>query len=627
MNGIVFKKLIIKNFLSFGPNPTEINLTGNYITVILGLNHDAGGDESRNGAGKSAVMDGISYNLFGKTIRGISNAKLVNKMARKGQGMMTVMELDAPSGSYRIERGESPSKLRLFRKELDDNNDFLLRDGKTYVYDISRNKIESNADIEEIIGFDIKLFEYLIANSSESIPFMKLKEDEKRAIAERLMGLNLLTTRAKELSEDRKQRKKDLIAKESAVEATRQANRRVTQQLDNLSIKETSWDNKHQADMDSLRKRIKDLSVVDVDEQIEILEMLDQIKTENAATLNSIRTVNLELRQAKRDLSDLEDLVEESNDRLLDLTDKKSVLDQNECPTCHQHWVADPELLVSITEEMEELSNVPHETIGLIDEAELVITEHTDNLAELDAETNELTDTLKELNTFALAFKSIDDAKAANTNLEQMKQKMIDLEDAENPHSDTINDMKVNALEDIDDSEVKELSKTIDHFNYLIDLLQNKDSFLRKAVIDRWLPKLNNRIAHYLSILELQFQVRIENDLTMGITDFGEDFDWGNLSKGQRQRVTIALNLSFQDLFEATNHPLSLLCVDELLDNGICNRGAQQAVQALRDTCKSKDKRVMLITHRMDIADQIDDVILIELKNRISRIEEDDYDE
>jgi len=626
MNGIVFKKLIIKNFLSFGPNPTEINLTGNYITMVMGLNHDAGGDESRNGAGKSAILDGISYNLFGKTVRGISNSKLVNKMARKGQGMLTVLELDAPSGAYRIERGESPSKLRVFRKELDDTNDFMLRDGKTYVYDISRNKVESNADIEEIIGFDIKLFEYLMVNSSETIPFMKLKEDEKRAIAERLMGLNLLTTRAKELGEDRKQLKKDLIAMESAVEATRQANRRVTQQLDNLKSKESAWENKHQSDMDNLRKQIESLSGVDVAEQIEILEMIDQVEQDTTANASNRRAVNLELRQSKRDLSDLEKLVHEASKRLVDLTDQQSMLDQNECPTCHQHWVADPELMASISGEIEELSNVPHETNDLINATSAEIAVHEDKLGQLEQEETELEETVTELSTFDLIFDSIDDAKAANTNLDQMEKKLTELEQDENPHSDTIHDMKENALEDIDDSEVKDLSKNIAHFNYLIDLLQNKDSFLRKAVIDRWLPQLNNRIAHYLSILELQFQVRIENDLTMSITDFGEDFDWGNLSKGQRQRVTISLNLAFQDLFEATNHPLSLLCIDELLDNGICNRGAQQALQALRDTCKNKDKRVLLVSHRMDIADQIDDVMLIELKNRISRIEEDDYE-
>ena len=125
VRGIEFEKLSIKNMLSFGPQPTVIDLRGNYITAVLGLNHDTGGDESRNGVGKSTLIDSLCYVLFGKTIRGISNAKLVNKLMRKGQGMLVVLEFRTPDGAYRIERGEAPSKLKLFRKDLDDTNDFL----------------------------------------------------------------------------------------------------------------------------------------------------------------------------------------------------------------------------------------------------------------------------------------------------------------------------------------------------------------------------------------------------------------------------------------------------------------------------------------------------------------------
>ena len=238
-NGIQFKKITLKNFLSFGSQPTTISLTGKRITVVLGRNLDTGGDESKNGVGKSAVIDALAYCLYGKTIRDVSNAKLVNKMMRKGQGMLVILEMDTPSGSYRIERGESPSKLKLYRKELDNDDDFLARDGRTYIYDISRNKNETTAAIEGIIGFDIKLFEFLIVNSSESVPFMKLTEQKKREIAERLMGLNLLTERADVLKEDRKLKKTELVAVDSAFAATEQANKRIEQQISDLKSRES----------------------------------------------------------------------------------------------------------------------------------------------------------------------------------------------------------------------------------------------------------------------------------------------------------------------------------------------------------------------------------------------------
>lgn len=625
-HGIQFNRLVIKNFLSFGANPTVIDLRGNRITVVLGLNHDTGGDESRNGVGKSAMIDAISYAIFGKSIRGISNQKLINKMMKKGQGMLVVLEFDTPEGSFRIERGEAPSKLKLYRKDLDDTNDFLLRDGKSFVYDISQNKNQTLSEIERLIGFDIKLFEFLIANTSETEPFMKLPEDKKREIAERLMGLNLLTERAEELKEDRKEKKKDLISAESSLEATQQANRRIEQQIQDLKSREETWLKQHNDEIDKLKKKIEELQSVNIDEQIEIFELIEELDAQDNTVQSSIKQTQLELRQANRDLDDLNKRIEVSGDRFKELGNQKKKIDDSECPTCGQHWVADKSIIIAIEEEINELSDFSVDAVELLTIAEENVDKFKNILDGLNKEADEITKTATEISDFDLYFDSIAEASKAATLIETHKETVSRMEKEENPHTETIHGLQHKAIKEVNDDEVKNLSTMIDHYNYLIDLLQSKDSFLRKAVIDRWLPKLNGRIAHYLSTLELPYTVRIENDLTMTIKDFGEDFDWGNLSKGQRQRVTIALNLAFQDLFEATNQPLSLLMVDELIDSGICNRGASQAVQALHEICEKKDKRVFLITHRMDVADQIDDVMLVELKNKISRIEDDEDD-
>lgn len=620
-NGIQFKRLVIKNFLSFGPNPTEIDLTGNHITVILGLNHDTGGDESRNGVGKSAIIDAISYSLYGTTVRGISNQKLVNKMARKGQGMLVILELDTTEGSYRIERGEAPTKFRFFRKDLTDTNDILLRNGKTFVYDITRNKSGTDPDIEALIGFDIKMFEFLIANTSESIPFMKLPEDKRRGIAERLMGLNLLTERAEELKEDRKDKKKELVAAESATEATQQANIRIERQISDLVFKESQWTTKRTGEISTIRARVDRLAAVDTAEQIEILELLDQLEAENQQIEAERKQATLELRQANRDLSDIQSTITVSAERFKELGRQKRKLDECQCPTCNQHWVPDPSVVTNIVVEIDRLSDLSESSTTMLDDAESAIKIVQTKIAEINARGTVLTETITEASGFDLVFNSIREASEAQTRIETDKSRIVELESSINPHTDTIMGLRNSAVKVIDLSEVQSLRTLIEHYNYLIDLLQSKDSFLRKAVIDRWLPKLNSRIAHYLQTLELPYMIRIENDLSMAIRDFGEEFDWGNLSKGQRQRVTIAINLAFQDLFEATNHPLSLLCIDELIDSGIDSRGASQALMALQETCDRKDKRVLLITHRADIADQVDDVMLVELKNRISRIE------
>jgi len=629
-NGIQFKKITLKNFLSFGSQPTTISLTGNRITVVLGRNLDTGGDESKNGVGKSAVIDALAYCLYGKTIRDVSNAKLVNKMMRKGQGMLVILELDTPSGSYRIERGESPSKLKLYRKELDNDDDFLARDGRTYIYDISRNKNETTAAIEGIIGFDIKLFEFLIVNSSESVPFMKLTEQKKREIAERLMGLNLLTERADVLKEERKGKKTELVAVDSAFAATEQANKRIEQQISDLKSRESMWETKRKTDITNLRSQIEKLSGVNIEEQIEILELLATIDEEDKRISAERRSINLELSQANRDLTDIRKNITRQTKQQEELSEQKKKIDKNTCPTCNQHWVADPTIVDKIIAEINDINKFVADSKSDIETAETKIKLVETKMQENDHEATELAKTVDDVGDFDLIFDSVKEANEAGMIAETNQKRIEELENSINPHSMTIQGLMKDAIKEVDKTESFELQKLIAHYNYLIDLLQSKDSFLRKAVIDRWLPKLNGRIQHHLEILELPFKVRLTNELGMEITDFNENFDWGNLSRGQRQRVTIALNLAFQDLFEATNHPLSLLMIDELVDSGICSRGAERALEAFQETCDGKDKRVFLITHRQDISDNVvasgGDSMLVELKNRISTIDEEEYE-
>lgn len=627
MNMIQFKTLTLKNFLSFGNNPTVVRLDGKQVTAVLGLNHDTGGEESRNGVGKSALIDALSYVFFGKSLRGTSNAKLVNKLARKGQGMLVTLDMETPKGVYRIERGEAPSRMRLFRKELDDDNDILSRDGKNFIYDITRSKPETTRDIEQILDLDIKLFEFLVANSSETDAYMKLPEDKKRDITERLLGLNILSQRAEELKEDRKSHRKDLVSKESAQEATRQANRRIQSQIDELMQREKQWVAQQTSRMEAIKAELELMQAVDLDEQKEILTIIEQLdKEQNRLTAMKNHAV-MRLREAERDLRDTQEAVRIADKENARLAADKEKLDASCCPTCQQHWVADPSYVKTISDEIGKNHGLIIEAESLAKDQQAVvdaIRQEMDGVAKKEAEHAAVVNELAEVD---LKFDSLADLSAAGARMEARSAELETLAQQTNPHTETIQGLKAQALTAVDESEVKDLKTLIAHYDYLIELLQHKDSFLRKAIIDQWLPKLNGRIAHYLNIMELPFQVRIENDLSMTITDFGEDFDWGNLSKGQRQRVTVAMNLSFQDLYEATNQPLSLLLVDELLDNGLCSRGAERALEAIKSSVGAKEKSVFLITHRADIADRVDDTLYVEMRNRQSFIEADEEED
>jgi len=238
-------------------------------------------------------------------------------------------------------------------------------------------------------------------------------------------------------------------------------------------------------------------------------------------------------------------------------------------------------------------------------------------------ELNEIGNNITEIHDADLTYGSVEEAAGAEATLKSLQGQLKEKEKEVNPHIESIDKFRANAIQQADDSEVKELQKLVDHYNFLIELLTNKNSYIRKLIIDRWLPKLNQRISHWLKVLELPHRVAFQPDLSVEIKLYHEEYDYGLLSKGERNRVRIALNFAFQDTFEYMNYRINLLGFDELIDNGICQRGAENAVAALRRMCTEKNKRILLVTHREDVAAQVEDVMLIKKENEISWIETD----
>jgi len=220
-----------------------------------------------------------------------------------------------------------------------------------------------------------------------------------------------------------------------------------------------------------------------------------------------------------------------------------------------------------------------------------------------------------------LTYSTTEEAASAGATLTAYEDQLSDAKKESNPHTESIASLKNEALKDVSDTGVKELKKLIKHYDFLISLLTDKDSYIRKQIIDRWLPKLNQGITKYLDLLDLPHTVKFLPDMSVVILKHNRiEKDYGNLSKGERQRVNIALNFAFQDVFELMNYRINFLAVDELIDNGICNRGAENTVNLLKDMAARKHKRVLLVTHREDIAARVDDMIIVQKENDISRI-------
>jgi len=620
-NALLLREMGFKNFLSFGNTETVINLDENLVTVIMGENLDTGGEDSRNGVGKSAIQDALCYVLFGATLRGISNQKLINDLARKGQSMVVWITFDKGGYSYLVERSERPGKLLMLRKEIDDPTDIRAKEKRKYIFDISRNKTETTEEIIALLGFDLTLFSFLVVNTSESDPFFKLAEPKRRDIIEKLFGFTILSERAENLKEQRKSEKKELIKVETEYVTTVKANERIESQITDMNGRSDDWEKRKKRSIADLKATIAELEKVDVEGEIELLQMADELSAKYKEISAQKREVNGEVAMFKKNISVDESSVKR-NQRTIDKhTTALETLDKSICPTCSQHWEADPEYRGSLETELTESQEAIILLETSIGESQHGSDEATERLDGIEADLKITKTDMDEISGVELTYSSIEEAASAGATLVAYEDQLSDTEKEVNPHTESIEALKKEAIKEVSNTGVKDMKKLIKHYDFLISLLTDKDSYIRKQIIDRWLPKLNVGIAKYLDILELPHTVKFLPDMSVVILKHGRlEKDYGNLSKGERQRVNIALNFAFQDVFELMNYRINFLAVDELIDNGICNRGAENTVNLLKDMAVRKRKRVLLVTHREDIAARVDDMYIVQKENDISRI-------
>ena len=146
-------------------------------------------------------------------------------------------------------------------------------------------------------------------------------------------------------------------------------------------------------------------------------------------------------------------------------------------------------------------------------------------------------------------------------------------------------------------------------------MLTNKDSFIRKKIIEQNLAFLNNRLSHYLDKLGLPHRISFQTDLSVEITQIGRDWDFAQLSRGERNRLILGLSWSFRDVWESLNHPVNLLFIDELLDNGLDQSGIESALIILKDMGRNKGKDIFLVSHRDELVSRVSKVLMVKKEN------------
>jgi DNA repair exonuclease SbcCD ATPase subunit len=253
---IVLKNITLRNFLSIGAVTQAVNFDSKELTLILGENLDLGGDGARNGTGKTTLIQGLSYVLFGSPINQIRKDNLINRTNAKG--MMVTLEFNVNGTEYKIERGRKPNILKFYVNNVQEKGS----------EDQQGENKETQAAIERVLNMTPEMFRHIVVLNTYSQPFLALKNNEQKDIIEQLLGITLLSEKAEVVKELIRNSKDDIQQEEFRVKAIEEANKRVKEQIDAIKRRQTLWLKKHDEDLANYALEYDELLKIDIDSEL-----------------------------------------------------------------------------------------------------------------------------------------------------------------------------------------------------------------------------------------------------------------------------------------------------------------------------------------------------------------------
>jgi DNA repair exonuclease SbcCD ATPase subunit len=583
-----FKTLTIKNFLSIGNVSQSIMFTKEDLVLVLGENLDLGGNDNRNGVGKSAIVNALSYALFGTALTKIRKDNLINATNQKN--MTVTLEFEKNGQDYKITRGRKPG-IFIFTKnniEKDAGDDESQGEGR-----------HTQEEIERIIGISHDIFSHLVALNTYVEPFLALRTNDQRAIIEQLLGITKLSEKAEKLKEEAKITRDEIKEEEFRISAATEANKRIEQNISVLENKSATWDRSKVQKIEKLQASIMGLLNVDIDKEISLHKSKKEVEDLTA-----------EYRSLTKELAGLEKEVSDSNKSITRLDRVLSSSVQKICPTCNQGM------------DKETHTHVHDEYVSQRLDAQKKLQEKTAKRDEVKTLANSVSSLIPVLpDTY---HKNIDEAYNHKSTLDTLGNSLATELDTENPFVDQIDTLRKDGLQEIDFTKLNELVKLRDHQEFLLKLLTNKDSFIRKKIIDQNLTFLNHRLAHYLADIGLPHSVKFKSDLEVEISMYGKEFDFDNLSRGERTRLILSLSWSFRDVFESMNDKINLLFIDELIDSGLDSSGVESSLAILKKMGRESKRNIFLISHRDELIGRVSNVLKVVKEGGFTSLSADD---
>lgn len=583
---IRFTSLTIKNFLSYGAVPTVIPLDRPGTTLILGEDLDnSSGGTGANGVGKTVIINALAYGVYDKPISNISKDNLINNINKAH--MEVIVEFYKGQDKFVIRR------VRAEKKGATGNYVHLFKNDQDITPDSATN---TNKTIEEIIGLPYELFVRIVVFSATHQPFLDLPVrhatgPNQTDIIEELFDLKTLTERANTLKEHAKDLDLKIKSMRERHALLEDEHERHSGQLESARRRVNEWEENHIQEIANLARKLQKFADIDVAEERELWDKLQSSTTQRDELESRIKTHEKDLKRAERE-------AKTAREELAHLAD-------DECPACHQP-IADAKQKIE-------------ETQKLLSEAETDAGEHEKQLSTLEQESAEHTAAIKTISE-QLKLKTLKELEEAETKTSEYERRIEEMDAQENPHMDALQELEGVQLEEINSDELDDLIKRQDHMKFLLKLLTKKDSFVRRTMLDKNLPFLNERLSHYLTNLGLSHQVEFTQEMTASITQFGRVLDFGNLSNGQRARVNIALSFAFRDVLQSLHQRINICMLDEVLDVGLDEIGVKAAARMLKRKARDESLSLYVITHRGEIDSAFDHRMTIQMKDGFSQV-------
>ncbi len=574
---IQLKTISARNFLSIGNAIQTIDFDRNDLTLVLGENLDLGGDGARNGVGKTAMLNAVSYALFGQALTNIRKDNLINRT--NGKNMIVCLEFSINGQNYRVERGRKPNVLRFF----------INSEEHTAEDNTQGDSRETQEAIEHILGMSHDMFKHIVGLNTYTEPFLSLKSNDQRVIIEQLLGITLLSEKAERIKELNRATREAITGEELRIRAVQEANKRIEEQIESLKRRQTMWLNKQREDCEQLQTAITSLEHIDIDAEIQAHRDLEAFHVRKSAIdeadrwIRSIESENIkiekQIKQLERDIKALED---------------------HKCFACGQE-VHDTKQAEIQKKKQKELKDLALQALANSTQEQ----EHRDRLAELGA-----------LGTAPTIFyDTLEMALNHRNSLDGLRRDLTTRQAETDPYGEQIEEMQGQALQEIKYDDLNDLTRLNEHQDFLLKLLTNKDSFVRKKIIEQNLSYLNSRLTWYLDRIGLPHTVTFQPDLAVEITELDRDLDFDNLSRGERNRLILSMSWAFRDVWESLYLPINVLFIDELIDSGMDTAGMESCLALLKKMSRERQKSIWLVSHRDELAGRVEHILKVIKEN------------